>query len=788
MSWMKFNRLSEMGKVISDAEGAASIANKLKLVAQAGGLSGAKRMLYGMGDFGEKTFEGLYAARKETAFLSGKYLTRVLDEVIPKSKNPIKNNLMFRDMWHLAEQRLNIFDNNVGTFRDLTPGETTAYIRSKYINKPSSDIAKYTDAWDEVQKRTQAMRTILDDLHAEASDYAKNYAPGTILEYLDNYMPHSWEYDRMTQDSFFKKYLEQFAIDRNLRTASGDPDILEAKRIYEQDIAPKSKFIAENLVMKRTADMPGYDMSPIAIMNYIDDAAKQMSEWKHLGEDYNKLPDWLSGIEQDAGIASRDWAEDFINTNLGRTYAKTKLGRTAQDISTVWQQGTSLIMSYFSVLRNAFQSQFAAFATDIPSYGKGIARVFKDNTEAMKFAQESRVMQFNLPKSMNKSWPGRVYQGAITDFWAGEMGFARGGQGMMGLVKNTLNGLQQWHYKMIGMNATERYNRSISANSALEYLDEIFQAAKGNAKWYTDVGGQQGAIKRMRELIDLPNEQSMTDRLLALPNKTLESAMEGDHATQNLVERARAFAAWQVVDDTQYGLSGRMRLPLLMQHPIGKFLMQFKTFSYRSMQMIKDLAIRNPKHFLLATLPMLPVLYAEGMGFKELIKLLYPGNKREENDPGIVQRAIELVEPLAIMGVGDMFFEMIRDFAETGDATKALTDFFATPVAVKKAKQTLDVTMTNRWKKIVDWDYDFKKYFDMTPSEKSQFIRALPWPGPASAIQMGSSSWIKREAMEKEKMDKIMRDFLQRSGVMTRPTTPPRIRRQQLERQFRERF
>mgnify|MGYP001600830670 CR=1 FL=1 len=288
-------------------------------------------------------------------------------------------------------------------------------------------------------------------------------------------------------------------------------------RYFKQSRLPKFG----QLEYAREVDFPFYDPDPIRVLpKYVAGATKRLEEITSFGvkgEELNKL---IGRIRRVQGPEAGFEVADLVKVMTDTVKALPKVEKAAAFVRIL-----SVPKLAFSQIVNIGQSVNSLLASDIPSFAKGFSLAFK----------EAGVQ--NALKS------GSTLESVINEITtrAGESDFSRK------------------FLKYTGFSATEKFNRTVSANVGMNW-----------------------AAKNFSKILANPADKVAIGRLEELGVNVSKALQAGKLTEDELLKAAQIFT-----ERTQFR-ARPIDLPRFASSAYGKIFFQFKSFAYNQTKFLKD--------------------------------------------------------------------------------------------------------------------------------------------------------------------------------------------------------
>jgi hypothetical protein len=350
----------------------------------------------------------------------------------------------------------------LSTKRDLyQTGKAKTYQQLDKVLKLKDDqVAEMADALElldlggkpklspEVKAAMEQWQKVMPNLYKEATQGAKL----KVGDRGPNYFPR--EYSDIGKQKGFNR-LVQAVIDDSI--AKGKP-VTEQQAIarvqYMKDARTKK---SGHLEMKRKHDLPGYDKTHQAIVNYIDEAQRRIAHAKVFGAKDEVIKDAEAQLHKmgvDVGLKSE--FRKFLNVALELT-----------DKNTRWHKGSRKLRSFQAItslsaagISNAGQTTNAMEVAGITNVLRGYKNKIKANPANAKLIADSGVAQDTSIKRLSEQNMGTSSR----------------------IGRNIASP---------GFAAVEKFNREATAVAGAEWADRLARKV---------VAGDQKAMQQIRDL------------------------------------------------------------------------------------------------------------------------------------------------------------------------------------------------------------------------------------------------------------------------------------------------
>lgn len=386
----------------------------------------------------------------------------------------------------------------------------------------------------------------------------------------------------------------------------------------------------------RPVDLPFYDTNPERVLSrYIFNTNRRIAEIAAFGQHDEKLLRLLENMKKEGGDPKL--AAYLIDTLSGKKMAEKAFGILSQEQSEALRGMQVITKLGLSSIANASQSVGTAMYTNIRDTAKNLFK-YAANPKARKTMQEQAL-----------EW-GVTMESSLSELMQG-----LGSDGSFKILGKTIEPSK--FLKKTGFLAVERMNRVVSAHAAKDFLIRISKEYVANPK-----------NKYLERTIR---------RLGVNPKSVLRDG--GILDVSKIAKAARTVEA-----KTQFQ-SGLMDIPLWWHSPEGKLVTQFKVFSYKQAQLLKEVLIDefsrgNPRP-LITAMALMPTV---GEGVKDARSIL---TLRKRNEKGLER----LAENAAAVGAGGIFMDILQQ-AKFGNVDKwamgpTISDTFkAVDAGIKLAK------------------------------------------------------------------------------------------------------
>lgn len=377
------------------------------------------------------------------------------------------------------------------------------------------------------------LSSILDELGtlAEGSGMEMSNPSGQVFPFkkADKYFPHIFE------DGFFDKNKDN--IVNSLIAKGMSPK--EAAFVVQQSIEKGPRLISPQHM--RSLNLEGYRRDKGAIYKHIDDMHNRIAQAKNLGaRDIGDADSPISKLI--AASKDPDRAKKIVEAQLGRVPHDKSMQEFAHTVNKI--EATAKLPLF--AISNMSQAAAPLLRGSVKSFAKGVADTFKGKD----FAEESGALQSVLRSAFQEM--------------GGESGIS----------------------KVYGMSKSEKFNRSISANTGRYEVDSSFAKLKKDPTNTT-------ARKRLADL------------LLEDPDTVLKQ--------EKLTDKQIKMAGFRMSEITQ-GITDPMDLPpIWSSHPLLKIPTMFKRFAFQQTKIIRDAVNENK----MRNVPLAFALYqamGEGVG------------------------------------------------------------------------------------------------------------------------------------------------------------------------------
>ena len=383
-----------------------------------------------------------------------------------------------------------------------------------------------------------------------------------------------------------------------------------------------SKHREPHLEIARVLDLGDYHKDPRVFLRYIHDANRRIAIAHEFGPKLERGEELLTAIGQNRGDKAESFARTLFNRELRIEEVPDTLSRRMIEAARNYEVFTKLGRAF---IPNMSQHAYTAIITNAKDTAKGIAKSF--TKEGRAFARRAGVVNDEILKEFFNEVSGAT------------------GEGKLRRAINIELAPFQW---------TEKLNRAAAANAGRYYARETFDALK-----------KSPTKTRLRDTLS----KMGVDVDAALSRGTL-STRDELKAAQNIVNRSQF-----KVDPIE--------LPLFWSSPEGRLLTQFKTFSFKSGQFMKDEILKEiGKGNVGPLLRALAILPPAGYAVKK-IQNLATMNKGEKDS---------VADYLAAVGVLGLFSDAFRTGARTGVGTIAgptLSDVGGALDAISQTRQRI---------------------------------------------------------------------------------------------------
>jgi hypothetical protein len=321
--------------------------------------------------------------------------------------------------------------NQMPTVRSLNPQEFTNFVDvAENKAKPISD--KVNQAFNE-------WNGVRNDVYGMAKD------AGVMIGKQEDYFPHTYDPKMFEGDNFVKMV--------NHLVQSGQSQTPEEAVQLMRNISDIARNRRQgNLEISRLADLPGYEKTKTALLNYVEGAARRIGQVQQLGQQDSVAMNLIHQIGQQGGDAQAV-KEAFDVASGAKRYSQTDQG-----ISRALRSLQSTTKLGFGAITNAGHSVNTAVTT-------GIFRTLA-------------------------SVPGAIFDPAIKDFALksgvtldGVVQDLREGAGFSGKVLSKITAP--------GFNSVEKFNRTVAAWAGKGYAEDLAKQA---------VSGSQNAINQLQKM------------------------------------------------------------------------------------------------------------------------------------------------------------------------------------------------------------------------------------------------------------------------------------------------
>ena len=387
----------------------------------------------------------------------------------------------------------------------------------------------------------QAWRTAANDVGQRAKEaklQIKNPVTGEWRPFTmrENYFPHysKQELETILQDPRKEERIRQIIRDQLGKTGRevSERDVQQAL----QGMIRAGRGREGHLEISRVINFPDYVKDPRVAMKYLDDANRRIAVAQNFGPKLERSEDIFTAIRNKHGPAAEEFARTLFNREIGLEHVPDKLAYQIMAAARDYNAFTKLGRAF---IPNMSQHTYTAIVAGNQNTLNAAARSF--TKEGIDFAERSGVI--------NRESLRQLYQEA---FGTGD----------------------SWLQKAIGIELkpfswTEKGNRIVAANAGRYYALETFDALKS------------ATGKKAQQLADTLRKMNVdVDGALA---RGALSDMDELKAAQNIVNR------------TQFKVDP-MELPLFWSSPEGKVVTQFKPFSFKAGQFMKDEILKELAH------------------------------------------------------------------------------------------------------------------------------------------------------------------------------------------------
>jgi hypothetical protein len=294
----------------------------------------------------------------------------------------------------------------------------------------STKVAEAAKVWDSVRQ----------DIFSKSTQLGSEGEPLLNVGKVENYFPHRFD-QAMFADR--NKYNEAL---KHLVDSGQAPDMGQAIKMLNQirDFSRNRRF--GNLEMSRVANLPGYEKTPDALLNYIEGAAGRISQAHVYGPKDEKVMDLIGRIADNGGDAGT--VKDMFDIAIG---AK-KYGTTSQKVSGALRGYNATTKLGLGAVTNIGQSVNTATVTGIRSLLKSLPTALSQ--EGKDYALKA----------------GVTLDGVISDM--------KEAQGFGGKVLGKITAP--------GFNTVEKFNRTLAAIAGRDYARNA--AKSGNTRILESLG------------------------------------------------------------------------------------------------------------------------------------------------------------------------------------------------------------------------------------------------------------------------------------------------------------
>ena len=375
---------------------------------------------------------------------------------------------------------------------------------------------------------------------------------------------------------------------------------LNARSIFDNYIANRGHMASPHLEMPRKLNLRGeVEDTSLGLSLYSREVSRRIAMAEAFGPDLARLNQLIRRVGLEGG--NEDFALQIVNRILGR---QRDLSRTEQKFETFAGPARSFaVISHLALAgaQNLTQLHFGAFRTSYVAAAKATGKMLKSlvsedaRHELLKLISDSGAIPFVREGKIRMR--DLFFSDVADEYYKDYVG-----------INTSVNKYARWFLIGTGFTPSERFNRIVSAIMGEEYLkSQLNRALKYEGA--TGKGGKllyNHAVKELKALLDTPDSKlslqpaELTDKLIHLARSHQGKVNDLDELGAVGI-RAKARAALKVVDDSQFGVTGKLKLPYYWASPYGQFFFQFKTFAFHSAQFFKREIQRNPqKAFLMA--------------------------------------------------------------------------------------------------------------------------------------------------------------------------------------------
>ena len=445
---------------------------------------------------------------------------------------------------------------------------------------------------------------------------------------------------------------------RRAKAAYVNQSRLNARSIFDNYIANRGHMASPHLEMPRKLNLRGeVEDTSLGLSLYSREVSRRIAMAEAFGPDLARLNQLIRRVGLEGG--NEDFALQIVNRILGR---QRDLSRTEQKFETFAGPARSFaVISHLALAgaQNLTQLHFGAFRTSYVAAAKATGKMLKSlvsedaRHELLKLISDSGAIPFVREGKIRMR--DLFFSDVSDEYYKDYVG-----------INTSVSKYARWFLIGTGFTPSERFNRIVSAMMGEEYLkSQLNRALKYEGA--TGKGGKllyNHAVKELKALLDTPDSKlslqpaELTDELIHLARSHQGKVNDLDELGAVGI-RAKARAALKVVDDSQFGVTGKLKLPYYWASPYGQFFFQFKTFAFHSAQFFKREIQRNPQKAFLMAAPFAAFGGVQGALWNYGMEAIYNSEHPETYKEKYLQGFFQL-------GMFGMYVNMVRAATNRG--------------------------------------------------------------------------------------------------------------------------
>lgn len=541
-------------------------------------------------------FAGEKVPKVETSSLTKDVSTgkKVFNDIL------IKNKSVLEKAGPVGKQTANLITDVENTGSRMA-GDVSFRLKQAIDKIPKADKQNFADFVEgkavptdpNTAKAVQLWKVIADDVLKRSQD------AGLSVGKTESYFPHIVPDSALTPKG--KLSFLQKMVDSGIAKDVGEADKILAST---RRTSPRKYG---NLEKSRTVNFPEYKKDSNVLFDYISDSYRRIAEAKGYGPNDEKL--YKMATDMAGGNANN---EAYFKRTIDQMLGKDSVDSTARTVSSAIRKvQTVRKLSPTTSIKNLTQSISTAFRTDIPTTLKAIKNVMMDPDRAKEIAIRTGQLDDSAIKTGMETW----------------------GEG---------NTASKW-IKMIGMQGTEKFNRTVATNAGYDFTEKLAKQA---------LKGSESAIRELKRL-----------------------GFSDAQISKGLKESDFLDAALKISKQTQFSTTPS-ELPYGWNTPAGKVLTQFKSFAYKQTELLGTQAKRiveegtkgNFKPFL-NTLVLVGVAAPVVGEINATLSSVFKNKKREESG---VKRYFANISNAISLGLFDDLESLSGKYGPSGQVSALL--------------------------------------------------------------------------------------------------------------------